>query len=413
MSELPLAIQAALPAGIAQVGRQPILDCDRRTYGYELLYRADNVGPGAGMDGDQATARTVLNTFMEFGLRRLAGSHRVFINLTRAFITDTTILPLDKERLVLEVLEDIHIDGPIVAGVARLHQAGYQLALDDYRFEARWNPLLSYASMVKVDIHGLDLEPHRANIQALKQRGLILLAEKVETQEEFELTRELGFDLFQGYFFAKPQVISGERLNCNPQLLLKLLSRINDPACDIRELAKLVSLDPKLSFKILRFINSSAVGLARHVASIQEAVVYIGLNKLRGWTSLFVMAGIEDTPPEVITTSLVRAELCAQLCRIRREGDPDSAYTVGLLSILDALLNRPMAALIRDLGLPADMIDAMVSHAGPYGKPLSCALALERGQWLIPTAKLLPLEQLSNLYVDALTRAEESRAALS
>lgn len=409
----PCPVDSPLPSGIAQVGRQPILDRDRNTYGYELLYRAAGAGPSDDLDGDQVTARTMLNAFLEFGLRQLVGEHRAFINLSRGFFTDQAPLPLDKDRLVLEVLENIAVDEPLLAAVKRLHGSGYQLALDDYRFESRWNPLIDHVDMIKVDIRGLDLAPHRAQIDALKQRGLTLLAEKVETEEEFALTRELGFDLFQGYFFAHPHVVSGARLDCNPQLLLKLLARINDPAAEIDELAKLVALDAKLSLKILRFINSGAVGLSRQVDSIQQAVIYVGVNKLRGWASLLAMAGVEDAAPEAITTSLVRAELCRQLARTRGEGDADSAYTVGLLSILDAVLHRPMAELAGELGLAPAMGQALAAHTGTYGELLACALALEEGQWLAPAAQLLPLEQLSALYVDALARAEQTREALS
>lgn len=400
------------PPEIVQVGRQPILDRQLQTRGYELLYRNRDAGP-AGLNGDLVTARTVLNSFLEFGLQQLAGPHPVFINLTRPFLTDVQPLPVDKSRVVLEILEDIEVDPPLIQGVQRLQRAGYRLALDDYRFEPHWAPLLPLVQLVKVDISGLDLRAHADEIAALRGRGLTLLAEKVETRAEFELATELGFELFQGYFFARPEVLSGRRLQSSQQVLMSMLARINDPGCSIEELTGLIAQDARLSYKLLRFINSAALGLPRRVDSVQQAVVYIGLQRLRGWVTLFTMAGMGGKAPELLTSSLVRADLCHALVRVTGNGDPDSAYTVGLLSVLDALLDRPMAALVAEMPLPAAVTDGLTARRGGYGVILDCAVALEQGRWLEPAAQLLPVETLNPLYIAALERAEAVRCALS
>jgi EAL and modified HD-GYP domain-containing signal transduction protein len=412
MSQPSVAPEVECPPEIVQVGRQPILDRDLQTYGYELLYRNRGAGP-AGLDGDLVTARTMLNGFLEFGLQQLAGPHRVFINLTRPFFTDIQPLPVDKSRVVLEILEDIEVDQALTDGLKRLRRLGYQLALDDYRFEPRWEPVLPHVHVVKVDIVGLDLRAHADEIAALKARGITLLAEKVETRAEFELAAKLGFDLFQGYFFARPEVVSGKRVQTNHRVMMSMLTRITDPGCSIEELTGLISQDAALSYKILRFINSAALGLPRKVDSLRQAVIYIGLERLRGWATLFTMAGMTGKPPELITSSLVRADLCHALTRAVGGGDPDSAYTIGLLSVLDALLDRPMTELVAELPLPAPMAQALVDHAGSYGPTLDCAVALEQGRWLEPAAQMLPLERLNPLYIEALERAEAARQALS
>jgi EAL and modified HD-GYP domain-containing signal transduction protein len=410
-SAQPHPADAALET--AHVGRQPILDRQRQTYGYELLYRDASGGYTPGLDGTQATARTMLNSFMEFGLQQLVGPHKAFINLSRPFFTDLPPLPLDTSRLVLEVLEDITFDGPVIKGVRALHASGYALALDDYRFEDFWQPLIPYARMIKVDMLGLDLNAHAKAIAALKQQGILLLAEKVETQADFDLALALGFDLFQGYFFAKPQLMSNRRLNSNQMLLLKMLTRINDPDCSIEELAELTSQDPKLSFKILRFINSAAIGLPRKVDSIQHAVVYIGLDKMRAWANLFIMAGMQVAAPEVITLGLVRAELCQAISKAAGGADPVSAYTVGLLSVLDGVLGKPMAELVESMPLPPPMVEALVARSGPYSQALNCSLALERFNWQDAAVGVLPVTELTPLYVDALARADDIQKALS
>ncbi len=401
------------PTEIVQVGRQPILDRNQKVYGYELLYRHEDKGPEAETEGNLATARTVLNTFLEFGMKRLVGEHRVFINLTRTFFTNLQPLPLDKKRLVLEVLENVEPTPQVITGIQAMHAYGYVIALDDYDFSRRWDALLPYSSIIKIDVLDVDIEASADKIADLKKRGLTLLAEKVETHEQYRLASRLGFDLFQGYFFAKPQILSTTRLQSNQVLLLKLIARINAPDCDINELAELVRQDPKLSFKILRFINSAAIGLNRRINSIKEAVIFIGLNKMRIWATLFVMAGMNVKAREIITTGLVRAQLCYSLTKELKCGEPDSGYSVGLLSILDAILNQPMKELVKDLPFPAEMTDALVYRSGPYGANLNLAMALEHGHVTEPVSHQLPAGRLNSMYLEAMIKTEEIKKSLS
>lgn len=396
-----------LPPEIIYVGRQPILDRNQQVYGYELLYRTESGGPGADFDGDHATATTVLNSFVEFGMHRLVGPHRVFINLTRTFFTNKQPLELDKQRLVLEVLEDIELDPDVVAGVRMMHESGYIVALDDFKFESRWDPVLPYCSIIKVEVTELDLNDFALQINELKSRGIQLLAEKVETREAFDHARHLGFDLFQGYFFSKPQIISTKRLQSNQILLLKMIARLNDPQSSIGDIADLVHQDAKLSFKILRFINSAAIGLPQRVDSIKEAVVYIGIQRLRTWANLFIMAGLNNKTGAILTTSLVRAEFCKLVAKELDTCDPESSYTIGLFSMLDTVLNQPMRELVEDMPLPLEMIEALVSNTGNYSLGLKCAIALEQGAWSEAKVPMLPRENLYALYCKAITKAEE------
>lgn len=401
------------PPEIVQVARQPILARDNTVYGYELLYRHENQGPGPLVEGNLATARTVLNSFLEFGMKRLVGDSRIFINLTKTFFTDIQPLPLDKKRLVLEVLEDVEPTPHVIAGMRELHANGYDLALDDYDFSPRWEPVLPFCALVKIDVLATNLAASAAKIADLKKRGLTLLAEKVETHQQQRLAADLGFDLFQGYFFAKPQLLSTKRLQSNEILLMKLLARINDPSCQISELADLVSQDPKLSFKILRFINSAAIGLHRQINSIKEAVIFIGLSRLRIWATLFVMAGMHIMTREIITTGLVRAQLCHALTAELQSGEPDSGYSIGLLSILDAILNQPMQELVKDLPFPTEMTDALAYRSGPYGAHLNLALALEQGHAPDAVSSTLPVSRVNSLYLEAMIKTEVIRQQLS
>lgn len=402
-----------LPPEIVYIGRQPILDRNQQIYGYELLYRTENGGPGADFDGNHATATTVLNSFVEFGMHRLVGSHRVFINLTRTFFTNQQHLVLDKQRLVVELLENIELDPDVIAGVRSMHESGYVIALDDYKFESRWDSVLPYCSIIKVEVTELDLNHFTPQIKELKSRGILLLAEKVETREVFDQAKLLGFDLFQGFFFSKPQIISTTRMQSNQLLLLKMVARINDPQSSIDDIAALVNQDAKLSFKILRFINSAALGLPKKVDSIKHAVLYIGIQRLRTWANLFIMAGLSNRTPAILTSSLVRAEFCKLLAKEFDSCDPESGYTIGLFSMLDVVLNVPMRVLVEDMPLPLEMIEALVSNTGNYSLGLKCAIALEQGAWWEANVPMLPREKLNALYCNAITKAEELSKLLS
>ncbi|MBT3011872.1 MAG: HDOD domain-containing protein [Candidatus Thiodiazotropha sp. (ex Lucina aurantia)] len=409
MNEITGTSQPVLPVGISRVGRQPILDRHLNIYGYELLYRSDEAFCETGFDGDLATARTVLDSFLEFGLHRLVGPHQVFINMTRAFFTELQPLPIDKSRLVIEVLEDIEPTADVINGVSRLHAEGYTIALDDFRFEPRWNPLLPHCSIVKVDILHLDIDAYQKQIHELKSMGLTLLAEKVETREDFDRVKMLGFDLFQGYFFAKPQIVTTSRLSSNKNIVLQMIAKINDQNADIDEIASLIELDANLSFKVLRFINSAAISFPKKVTSIHQAVIYVGMHRLRAWSTLFIMAGMDNFSPELITTSLVRAEVCKSHVTELKLGDPESAYTVGLLSTLDAMLPLSMQELVIELPLPEQMIEALKERSGPYAMSLQCAIDLEECQWLTEAAQSMSVERLNSLYVKALERVEMIR----
>lgn len=311
------------------------------------------------------------------------------------------------------MLEDIELSPEVIAGVRTLHEGGYVVALDDFRFEPRWNTVLLYCTIVKVEVSGLDIEAFTLQIAALKSRGLLLLAEKIEARAVFEQTKRLGFDLFQGYFFARPQILTTTRLQSNQILLLKMIARINDPACSIEDIAALVAQDTKLSFKILRFINSAAIGLPKNVDSVKQAVVFVGVLRLRAWVNLFIMAGMNNGVPKILTTSLVRAEFCQSLALEIKVGDPGSGYTVGLFSLLDAILEQPMNELVKDLPLPPEMVEALVSHTGAYSRGLNCVIALEHGEWNEADMDLLPQDKLNSMYVNAMVKAEETRKELS
>ncbi len=392
----------AAPGQLVQIGRQAIFDRKLQLHAYELLFRAGPGQTGAHFpDGKLATAHTILEGVLTVGLDRLVGPHPVFINLTREYFVDLPPLPLAPQRVVFEVLEDIPVDEALIAGVANLHRRGHRIALDDFRFEERWQPLLPFASIIKVDITGLDPADLAARLPALRRRRVQLLAEKVETRDQHARLHALGFDLFQGYFFARPQIVEGKRLDANALVVLELIRRVNDPEVTVDQLCGIIGSDPALAFKILRAVNAAEHNLERRLSSVREAVVYLGLNRIRAWATLFALAHLDRKPSELLTMGLVRANVCERLARRSGRRGTDVAYTVGLLSVLDAMFDRPMREILAELPLPPAIHEAITSFAGPDGCLLKHAIDLERGRPIVENCTQLGQIDLVEVYLES------------
>lgn len=400
----------------ARIGRQAIFDRALAVYGYELLYRGPMPADGSRPCGDLATSQTILDAFMELGIERLVADRHVFINLTRPFITGLPHLPFSPDRVVLEILEDIEIDEELLTGAARLRQRGYRLAIDDYRLEERWDPLIPSVRILKVEIDEHTLPRLPAVMKRLRASGALLLAEKVETREQFRLLHDLGFDLFQGFFFARPEIVEFRHLSNNQAVILTLISRIQDPDVSLHDIVELIAQDPALSFKVLRYVNSAASGRHREVASIQDAVALVGLNRIRAWATLLAMSNIQGKPLELVNIAMVRGNVCERLSRASGRGRPPEAYTVGLLSVLESLLDQSIESILEELVLPGTVAEALRSQAGNYGAMLRGALALEQCV-AVPDAVEAELcvsaDALAEIYLDSSAAAFDSLAQLT
>lgn len=394
------------------IGRQAIYDCNMQTYAYELLYREGETLTAPCMDGDQATSRVLLNTFTEIGLERIVGDKPAFVNLTRGFFIDQPPIPFDKNRVVLEILEDVEIDKKLIKVIKSLNVQGYSLALDDYGFEPKWDIILPFIDIIKVEVPVLKFDELESQIVKLRHHNLKLLAEKVENITEFRHLHKLGFDYFQGYFFSRPQIVSGARINENQHVILRLLARIYDPEIDIVEIEKLLSMDPGLSYKILRFINSAALSLPRKIDSIKQAVVYLGLQRIRAWASLIALSRVKNKPQELFNKSLIRAHMCAQLIEQVHPENRESAFTIGLLSILDLLLDRTMTEILSELPLSNEAKSVLLQRSGTTGKALNCTLAYEENRWEQIDFPDLDLPQIQEIYFNSIEQAHADQAAL-
>lgn len=363
------------------IGRQPIYDRALNVYGYELLYRDNTVNAAQFTDGDLATSQVIVNTFMEMGLERLVGSRPAFVNVTHDFFVGQRPLPMSNEQVVFELLETAVVDEPLIAGVRALTARGYRIALDDFEPTPETEPLLALASFVKLDVQALDGERLATLVPQLRSHGVELIAEKVETRAEYEQCRALGFDYFQGYFFSRPDVLHTATPSTNRAVVLNLIGRLQDTETDVRELEKIIAHDVVLSYRMLRYINCATFGLRREIDSIQQAVMLLGLDAVRNWATLILASQLADNKPRELTTiALIRARMCNLLAPARNI-DGQQAFTVGLFSLLDAMLDTPMEELLDHVPLATPIKLALLTREGTLGALLDAVIMFEGGEW--------------------------------
>lgn len=388
------------------IGRQPILDAHGGLYGYELLCRDASGKPAIVGNGDRESTTMLLDAIFNIGVEQLTKSHRAFINVTRALLMSDLIEELPPHNIVLEVLETVEVDTPLLTRLARLRQRKFVIALDDYVINEQRKALLDLADIVKIDVRALDqgqLADHTAQI---KQRRLILLAEKVETREEHAQLLSLGVDLFQGYYFARPELYSAQALRPHRLTVLELLAKLSEPDPSITELARLIRNDVSMSMAILRSANSASVGLRTRVESIDRAVITLGLRTIQNWAGLIALSRLNSQPSALLTIVLVRARTCELLAAAVGRENPAAYFTVGLFSLLDVMMETPMEALLDKLPLSDEIKAALRNQAGDHGAALACVMAMELGDTQAMKFGALELGHASACYQQAIEWAD-------
>jgi EAL and modified HD-GYP domain-containing signal transduction protein len=396
------------------VARQPILDARLEVVGYELLFRRPGDGQHAGVtDAERATSQVIVDAIGELGLERLVGNRRAFVNVSRELLLAVRPLPLPPERVVLEILEEQAIDAELFAVARELVGAGFTLALDDFVYDPALEPLLGLASIVKLDVLALAADAVTEQLSLLRGRDLQLVAEKVETTADFARCRDTGFDLFQGYFYARPELVRGRGIPTDRLGALGTLSALQRAAGSLEQLEEVISRDVTLSYKILRYANSAFVGARTPVGSVRAALMRLGTRTVQQWATVLTLAGIRDAPAELIATGLLRARTCRLLVSDADPERAEGAFMTGLFSVLDALLQAPMDEVLDALPLDAAVSAALLERTGPEGEALAAVLAYEAGVPATGPGAGYDLRAVGAAYHEALAWAQALESELA
>lgn len=390
----------------AFVGRQAIFDRDLRVVGYELLYRNSEENRARFLDADAATAATMLNAYLEHGLDQLVGAVPVWVNLPASFLVGALPIPLPPERTVIEVLEDVPVTPALVEALRGFRQRGFRIALDDFILTDETRPLVALADVIKVDVLHVPAAELRAQYAALRPICRTLLAEKISTREEQDMLFGLGFELFQGHFLEMPIVSKTQRLPHNRATLLQLLAKLYDPSVDLRGVERLVAAEVGLAVRLLRLASSAALSRGVAIGTVGQAISRVGTQQVAALVVLIMLAGFDDKPLELARQALVRARMCEGLAR--RSGlPPDQLFTAGLLSLLDAMLDRPLDELLAQLPLTALIHDALGSSASPAAVIVEAARGHDRGDFERIEATGLSADAVYAVWREAVLWADE------
>ena len=395
------------------VARQPIYNNHLDVVGYELLFRDNESGKANFSDGARASSQLIINTFMGIGLENIVGSSPAFINLTHDFFVDDRPVPMNREQVVLEVREDVLPEEKVLHGLQQLAEAGYVIALDDFVYKPELQPLLALAKIVKLDLNMHTPEQLREQIEQCRKHEVKLLAEKVETLDDLALCRELGFDYFQGFFFCQPQTVKGRSEPTNRNVILQLLNKLEHADADMHELERVLIQDVALSYKLLRYINCATYALRNEINSVRDALMLLGTKTVKKWAILLLMAtSAQDKPQELITTAMLRARMCELLAIKKKTVSPEQAFTVGLFSALDAIMDMPMVELLDTISLSSPIKFALLGREGELGNLLQQILSYEKGKWSELDTSPLSSTDFSTAYLSAIQWVTENVEAL-
>ncbi|MBN1101889.1 MAG: HDOD domain-containing protein [Deltaproteobacteria bacterium] len=365
------------------VARQPIFKKNKKICAYELLFRdgLSNVFPQ--IDGDLATSKVLATSFLSIGIEEITAGAPAFVNFPQNLLVKRVPLMFSPKSLVVEVLEDVKPEREVLRVCQELSQKGFQIALDDFAYRAELNEILRTAKFIKLDFRATGDEELKETAKKLASYPVSLLAEKVETYEEFEKALRMGFSYFQGYFFSKPEVLKAREISSTQMNLLQIMAEANKEDFDFGKLEAIIMRDVAISYKLMKYVNSAYFRRLNDISSIRQAIVLLGERQIRRFLSLIAMSRLSsDKPDELIRCSITRAKFCELLGNlVGSEVDSSELFTLGLFSLIDAIMDNSMEQLMGKLPLSASIKDALVSGKGRLSEYLRLVIGYERADW--------------------------------
>jgi c-di-GMP-related signal transduction protein len=392
------------------VARQPIFDREKRVFGYELLFRNGVENAFTGGDLDMAS-RATLDRSVLVGIDMLCDGKRAFVNCTRDTLIKGLVTLLPPTSTVVEVLESVPPDPDVLAAVERLKEEGYLIALDDFVMDDPREPLAEMADIIKVDLRLTTVEQRLAMVNRYGPWKRRMLAEKVETQGEFNAAKEHGFVYFQGYFFRKPEMVSAHEMPANRINYLRMLQAVSSPDLDVHRLEQLIRGEAAICYRLLRYLNSAMFGFRNEIHSVKHALAILGEREMRRWVRLVAAVGAgQDSSSDLLLASLVRARFAELLASKVAHGDSD-LFLMGLLSLIDAMLEMPMEKVLEMIPLDKETKAVLLGQSSVLRPVHQLMLAHESGEWeaaaQVANSMHLDGEEMAGLYLQAQQWARE------
>jgi EAL and modified HD-GYP domain-containing signal transduction protein len=397
------------------LGRQPILDRDQRIVAYELLFRTANTSSVIVTDDMQATASVIQYAFSEMGVQTVLGTQLGFINVSADMLLSDMMELLPKAQVVLELLETIIVTEAVIERCRVLKQQGFMLALDDFVFADSHRPLLALVDIVKVDLLQHDRSQLQGVINQLKPWPVKLLAEKVDSAEQASYCHSLGFDLFQGYYFARPSVLTSKRADPSQLALIRLLGLVLSDA-DTQQVEQVFKQHPSLTYNLMRLVNSVASGVRHNITSVSQAIMVLGRKQLQRWLQLllFTLQAGAPYPSPLLLLAATRGKMMELLAmKQQRNADYcDEAFMAGILSLIETLIDKPLADIVDELNLGERLAAALLRREGEMGRLLQLVESVEQPDLnhtlaLLAQSEALSLPDLTAAEIDAMSWANQ------
>lgn len=393
------------------VARQPIFNNNMEIFGYELLYRHDNKSTAfqGEVSQDTATTETIVNSFHSIGIHKITNGKYAFVNFTEKLLLSQIATLLPSSLLIIEILENISPTEEVLEACQTLRKKGYRLALDDFVFKPQYEKFLSVAGIVKIDFRNTPLEEIKITMSEAKKHQIIFLAEKLETLEDYELAKSMGFSLFQGFFFSKPRIVNAATtLAPNLLLRLQLVKLAFDPNVNYRKIAEIIKHDTALTYRLFRVVNSVFFGLDYKVSNIRQALSILGMDEIKKWITLISLSQIgNNKPSELITMSLIRGrsmELIAPKAGLASRAE--DMFIVGLMSLMDAITDTSMQEIILLTSISPSIAEPLLYGTGIIGDILTSIIHYENSRWAkaqeLAAKYCVSLNDISKAYLQAI-----------
>lgn len=399
------------------IARQPIFDKNQKVFAYELLFRSGTAKNYVDQsDLDQISSKVIADSCLLLNVEDITAGKKAFVNVTRDVLLNEYFHMLPNGLTAIELLETIEPDDEVIAACRKLKAAGYTLALDDFVYSEKWQPLVELADIIKVDFLSTTAAEQKALVDRFAPLGVRFLAEKVETQEVFQDALKMGYHYFQGYFFCRPVILTNKDISGNKVQYCRILQEVHRAELDFRRLEQIVKLDLSLSYKLLRYINSAAMGRRSSISSIKQALDMLGEREIKRWISLIAMAGLgADKPEELVTHAVIRAKFCELLApSFRLESRAEDLFLMGMFSLVDAILDRDLQSILVDMPIDDEIKSALLGEKCSLKEVYDYMLDYEKADWekLVDESQdmgfVSPETILPRLYLNAVNWAEKS-----